>query len=93
MTVIEILGSDHPLEFATDPNGQPFCGSCPCASIIGDGFVVEIHCWRSSCEHGCAFAGVHVKGSIGDDEKRKLAEHIRDHNGWTHHTEWSVVVL
>jgi hypothetical protein len=83
------------MKFAMAPNGEdePFDGSCPCGLIHGDGFEVEIHCWRSSCEHGCKYSGIHVGGAIDDATKRKIAEHIRDHNGWTTATEWALVII
>ena len=92
ITADELLACDWPFQFATDPDGQRFSGGCPCASIVGDGFIVSMHCWRSSCDADCEFAGVHVSGSIDDETKRRIGEHVRDNNGWTKHTEWAVVV-
>lgn len=53
----ELLAHNWPFALAMCPNEEDgkFDGSCPCAVFHGDGFHVETHCWRSSCEHGCKY--------------------------------------
>jgi len=91
----EVLACDWPLKLACAPNGsdEGYDGSCPCALIHGENFEVEVHCWRGGCEHGCKYSGIHVSGELDKATKRKIAEHIRDNNGWTNHTDWTLVVL
>lgn len=91
-TVSDLLASDWPFEFAvsghvTEP--EPFDGHCPCAYIHGNGFFVDVHCWRSACDE-CRYSGVHVTGELDDDTKLRIAAHIRDNNGWSDATEWNV---
>lgn len=94
ITVQEVLDSNWPMGLAKNPNDEgAFDGSCPCGSIEGQDFLIEFHCWRSGCAHGCRFSGIHVSGSIDASTKMKLAEHIRDTNGWTNSTEWNIVIL
>ena len=89
-TVDEFLASDWPYEFAIGSNGEneDYDGGCLCCRIDGVGFLVEVHCWRSGmC---CEFSGIHVTGDIDDATKQKLAEHIRDNNGWTGQTDFAI---
>lgn len=89
----DLLSFGNPIQFARNPkDDEPFDGSCPCGVINGDGYHVRVHCWRAQCLDGCEFSGVHVSGSIEDETKRKIAEHVRDHNGWTNSTDWGVVI-
>ena len=82
------------MALAKNPNKEgEFDGSCPCGMITGENFLVEFHCWRSSCQHGCEFSGIHVSGTLDHTTKQKIAEHIRDNNGWTTHTDWNLVIL
>ena len=84
-TIDEILASANPLSLALD-----FEGGCPCCHMLGDGWEIDVHCWRvnlggCACEH----SGIHVSGLPADVAKR-VAEHIRDHSGW--HTDYRIVV-
>jgi hypothetical protein len=94
-TVEKILQSDWPMSFAMNPSEEDgaFDGGCFCAKIHGEGFEVETHCWRSSCEHGCNFSGIHVSGEICKEDKRKIANHIKENNGWTNSTDFNIVIL
>ena len=86
-TVDEVLASDNPLSLAAD-----FEGHCPCCWIDGGDFAVEIHCWRqklSGC--ACKYSGIHVQG-LPADVAQRVAEHVRDNNGWTEHTDFEIVV-
>ena len=88
----ELLASDWPMKYACAPNGtdEGYDGSCPCGLIHGEGFEVEVHCWRSGCQHGCKYSGIHVNGTLDENTMRKIGEHIRENNGWTNHTDWNV---
>ena len=86
-TVADILASSHPLSLAAD-----YDGCCPCCEIEGDGFTVLVHCWRAKpggCD--CEYSGIHVSG-LPADVAQRVAKHVRDHNGWTGHTEYTIVV-
>lgn len=89
-----ILALAYPMAIARCPNPEDgaFDGSCPCGNIEGVGFYVEFHCWRSRCSHGCAFSGIHVDGTIDDAAMEAIARHIRDNNGWTDRTDWTLTV-
>ena len=88
----ELLASDWPMKYACAANGtdEGYDGGCPCGLIHGEGFEVEVHCWRSGCSHGCQYSGIHVSGSLDEGTLRKIGEHIRENNGWTNHTDWNV---
>jgi hypothetical protein len=77
-----------PLSLALSPNegDGAFDGYCPCAVIHGQRFEVLRECWRVT---GGASA-IHVSGALPQALLRRIAEHIRDHNGWTHVTEWAI---
>jgi len=94
-TIEKILQSEWPMSFAMNPNDEDgaFDGSCFCAKIKGQGFQVETHCWRSGCEHGCKFSGIHVSGKILKEDKLKIAKHIKENNGWTNSTDFNIVIL
>ena len=86
-TVDEILASKNPLSLAVD-----FEGGCPCCLIEGDGFEVEVHCWRTNLNGcGCKYSGIHVQG-LPSEVAQRVAEHVRDNNGWTDHTDFAIVV-
>ena len=86
-TVDEILASKNPLALA-----ENFEGGCPCCDIEGDGFTVLAHCWRSTRNGcGCKYSGIHVQG-LPADVAQRVAEHVRDNNGWTGHTDFAIVV-
>lgn len=88
----ELLASDWPMKYASAANGmdEGYDGSCPCGLIHGEGFEVEVHCWRSGCQRGCQYSGIHVSGTLDETTLRKIGEHIRENNGWTNHTDWNV---
>lgn len=83
-----LLAHEWPLALALCPNEEdgPFDGSCPCAVIHGDGFEVETRCWRVAGGH----SEIHVSGSLPRADLQRIAEHIRDHNGWTNATDWEI---
>lgn len=90
VSVADILASEWPYRFAEAPNGSSEgYGGCPCCLIHGSCFEVRVHCWRT-CDQ-CEFSGIHISGSVSDEEKMRIAEYIRDHNGWTEATEWQIV--
>jgi hypothetical protein len=91
-----LLTHNYPLSLARCPNkeNETFDGACPCAVIEGENFHVETHCWRQSpCPEGCQYSGIHISGSLPKDELQKIAEHIRDNNGWTMSKNWNIVIL
>ena len=88
----DLLASDWPLAFAVDGEGHPHDGCCPCGYIHGTDFEIDIHCWRRSCDAGCAYSGIHVRGAISVGLKRAMAIHIRDHNPWSASTDWTIVI-
>ena len=93
MTAEQLLANNWPMGLAKSPNDDgDFDGSCPCGKIKGDGFSVVFHCWRSSCEHGCEYSGIHVEGQLPKETLEKIARHIRDNNGWTDRTDWTLTV-
>lgn len=83
ISVADVLASEDPL--GLDPE---FDGSCPCATIQGEEFLIQAHCWR--VHPACEYSGIHVTGEIGHDVKVLLGNHVKDHNGWTDHTDWEV---
>lgn len=91
VSVQDLLNHDYPMALARSADGDGFDGGCPCGTIIGDGFEVDFHCWRSSCTR-CQHSGIHVSGVIDTETKQKIAEHIRDNNGWTNQTDWNIVI-
>jgi hypothetical protein len=95
MTAEELLADLYPMRRAIGSNGdgEPWDGSCPCGIINGEGFVVEVHCWRASCEHGCKYSGVHVDGDIDRTTKERIAKHIIAKSGWSDSTEWNIIIL
>lgn len=95
VSVEELLESDYPMGLAYQA-GEPaemFDGCCPCGWINGEGFRVDFHCWRSCCEHGCEYSGIHVTGTPCEATLWMIALHIRDNNGWADSTEWNVTVV
>lgn len=79
----EVLSTISPLNL--DPD---FDGACPRATIKGEDFKIDIHCWRvGRC---CKSSGVHVTGTIPLVNKAQLAAHILIHNGWKNHTDWDI---
>ncbi len=87
MTAEQLLADNWPMSL-----GKHFDGCCPCGKIIGDGFKVDFHCWRASCEHGCEYSGIHVEGTLPKETLEKIARQIRDNNGWTDRTDWTLTV-
>lgn len=89
----DVLKHDYPMALARNPNDDgAFDGGCPCGEIHGKNFEVVFHCWRSSCQYGCKYSGIHVSGALDRKTKMRIAKHIRDNNGWTNHTDWNLVV-
>ena len=88
-TVDEILASARPLSLVLEDD---YDGACACCALMGDGWEVEVHCWRVNID-GCAceYSGIHVSG-LPADVAQRVAEHIRDNNGWTGHTDFAIVV-
>ena len=84
----ELLAHEWPLGLALCPNEEDgaFDGSCPCAVIHGQGFEVETRCWRVAGGH----SEIHVSGTLPQTDLQRIAEHIRDNNGWTHSTDWQI---
>jgi hypothetical protein len=80
---------EHEWPMGLDPD---FDGCCPCATVEGEGFTVRTHCWRTSDGCKCQWSGVHVEG-LDAETARRVAEHMRDNNGWTEHTDWAIVVI
>jgi len=88
ISVQDVLDNDYPLSL--DPD---FDGFCPCAHIKGNGFSIDVHCWRSSFNGCCCeYSGIHVSGSIDDKQKILLAEHVRKNNGWSESTDFAIVI-
>lgn len=75
VTAEALLASESPLSF--DPT---YASSCPCARIEGDGFRIDVHCWRIG--HCCRWSGVHVTGSLPKATLRKLGSHVKRNAGW-----------
>ena len=88
ITVDEILASANPLSLAGD-----FDGHCPCCVLFGHpDFEIEVHCWRTNIDGcDCEHSGIHVSG-LPADVAQRVAEHIRDNNGWTGVTDYRIVV-
>lgn len=80
----QFLSSENPLEFAPDD----YSGGCPCVTIVGVGFVLDAHCWRTgTC---CPFSGVHVTGDISETTRTKIARHFIQQNPWCDETDWEI---
>lgn len=91
VTVDQFLANEWPMGL-----DEGFDGGCPCCVVEGDGFKVETHCWRTGTFHegvkcACRWSGVHVSGLDGETARR-VAQHMRDNNGWTEHTDWEIVI-
>jgi len=87
LTVAGFMAHEWPMML--DPE---FGGACPCCHVRGNSFTIDVHCWRTRHEGcGCEYSGVHVAGDIDRATAKKLAEHMRDHNGWTGYTKWKLV--
>lgn len=88
VTAEQLLAHDWPLALARCPNEEDgyFDGSCPCAMLRGDKFQVQTRCWRVASGH----SEIHVSGALPKATLRRIAEHIRDNNGWTDATEWRI---
>ena len=88
ITAEELLAADHPLRYASAANGtdEGFDGHCPCCLIHGEGFEVNVSCWRGN--DGCS--SIEVSGSLGHDKLQEIAAHIRDNNGWSGTTDWEI---
>ena len=86
----ELLGNTWPLSLALSPNQEDgaFIGSCPCAVIHGEGFEVRMKCWRVTC----GASAINISGTLPKETLHRIAEHIRDHNGWTQTTDWTIHV-
>lgn len=84
----EILSHTWPLSLASCPNEEDglFDGSCPCAVVHGERFEVEIRCWRVTGGH----SEIHVSGALPQQTLQRIADHIRDNNGWTNSTDWQI---
>lgn len=93
ISVKELLESDWPLSLAKSANGEDeaFDGSCPCCMIYGEDFTIDMHCWRGNC-NSCNYSGIHISGNLDKDTKMKIAEHIKNNNGWTNSTDWNIVI-
>jgi hypothetical protein len=70
-----------------------YIGSCPCATVEGDGSRLEMHCWRSSawsagwqCDHRSTCA--HLWGV--DQEVASHVKDVLDRMDW--YGEWDVVL-
>lgn len=87
VTATELLENEWPMSLAED-----FDGGCPCGEIQGENFYVRFHCWRSNCGCDCKHSGIHVSGELDTTTKQKIAEHIRDNNGWSDWTDWNIVI-
>ena len=87
-SVDEILANDYPLTLSDDSEG-----CCPCSKIrVGETAIVRVHCWRSQCEYGCEYSGVHVHG-LDNETAEKVAAHIIANNPWATTTDWEVQIV
>ena len=82
MKACDLLNGTVPIEW----------DGCPCGGLCGEWFLVEVHCWRANCGHGCPYSGVHVTGTLDDGTLRKIANHVRWNNPWWNHTDWTMTV-
>lgn len=84
----QLLAHDYPLALGMCPNEEdgPFDGGCPCCNIHGQGFNVEVSCWRVNE----GFSRIKVEGPLSEETLWSIAEHIRDNNGWTDRTDWQI---
>ena len=85
MTAEQFLKSDFPWEF--DENYE---GCCPCCEIIGEGFKLESHCWRT-CSI-CKYSGIHIEGILSSDILLKIAKHYINRSPWKDSTDWEIWV-
>lgn len=90
-TAQDILNHNWPLSLFKDVDGEPFSGGCPCAHLEGEGFIVGVHCWRGGCDH-CRGSGVHITGDLDPTILAQIGIHVILNNGWTDHTDWSLIV-
>lgn len=91
--VEDILDTVNPYQFAfvNNDEDEKWDGACPCAVIVGEGFLVDVHCWRKCC-YDCQYSGVHVSGTISDTDKRMIGHHIINNNPWSEQTDWNLVI-
>ena len=90
-TAEELLAHEWPLGLALCLNEDdgPFDGSCPCAVIHGQGFDVKTRCWRVTDGH----SEINISGTLPRETLQRIAEHIRDNNGWTTSTDWRISIF
>lgn len=89
VTAAELLASDWPMSFC-DPeeDGSPWMCYCFCGDISGANFSVSCACWRLA--NGSCL--IKVSGDLDAGTRRRIAEHIRDHNGWTETAEFVIEI-
>lgn len=51
-------------------------GSCPCFQVLGDGFAIDGHCWRTC--RTCDGVGLHVSSAVPSDVAKLMARHLTD---------------
>ena len=77
ITLLEILDNDYPIGLSVIDHGggeiDAFWGHCPCGTIFGNDFIVNIFCWRVTGN------GIEVefKGDISKEDKIKIFNHLK----------------
>ena len=88
-SIQEILDNDYPIGLAMmdheDSEFEEFSGHCPCGTIFGTDFKIDINCWRVTGN------GIEVKftGDINKENKDKIFEHLRN-SCWTD-CDWNLI--
>lgn len=87
ITAEQLLRSEWPMNLSED-----YEGSCACCFIEGEGFSVRTHCWRTKVDCNCEYCGIHITGELPQKKLLQIAKHIRNNNGWTDFTDWTIIV-
>lgn len=73
-------------------NLSDYEGSCCCLSFCICGVKCDLHCWRSNCNEGCEFSGIHISQHCDFNwNLQEIAEEIYEQitKIWSN-TDWSI---
>ncbi len=69
-------------------------GGCACGKIYVKDVMVETHCHKAPCQHGCEFGGIHVgKYWDSDVDLKYLSKKLKPMLTKQWNTDFKVVIL